>query len=73
MCVNLLFEASVVLTKTSNRFFKPAQKEEVPHSKFKERFWKFQRQISEKAAVSIYVNNDCLSEQLPLLTRKKLG
>ena len=37
------------------------------------RFWKFQRQIFEKAAVSLYVNNDCLGEQLPLLTRKKLG
>ena len=71
--VNLLFESSVFLTKTTNKFFKPAQKEEIPHSKFKERFWKFQRQIFEKAAVSLYINNDCLGEQLPLFTRKKLG
>ena len=63
----------VSLTKTSNKFFKPAQKEEISHSKFKQRFWKFQIQIFEKAVVGLYVNNNCLGEQLPLLTRKKLG
>ena len=41
-------------------FFKPAQKGKIPHSKFEERFWKFQRQIFEKAAASLFVNNDYL-------------
>ena len=41
-------------------FFKPAQKEKNSHSKFKEKFWNFQRQIFDKAAVSLFVNNDYL-------------
>ena len=45
----------------------------MSHSKFKERFRKFQRQIFDKAAVSLFVNNDYLGEQLQLLTRKNLG
>ena len=54
-------------------FFKPAQNEKILHSKFEERFWNFQRQIFEKAAVSLLVNNGYLGGQLPLLTRKILG
>ena len=42
------------LTKASNKLFKSAQKEEIPHLKFKERFWKFQRPMFEKAAISLF-------------------